>query len=249
MAKQLVCLQISFSNLCNDLSNNLHYVFLVPLDLAFLVDGATKVEPGNFKLMIMLIKLIYHVLPISSDGVHVGMVTYGDVGKLVFNFLQHKTIKSLDMAVDQLTLPGGNKNNVGAGLATTLSQIFSTSGRKGEEVKKAVVTFLVGKPDDDPTIYSNTMKSENIVSIVIAIYSDMTHASLIASSPDHVLLINNVMELLDNVDKIIEMMNKGKYFNMLYNSLYTYHAPSTERLRMGSRTNDYLFRYSWWTRS
>ena len=224
--KQLVCLQISFANLCKDLSNNVQTVFLVPLDLAFLVDGATKVEPGNFKLMIMFIKLIYHVLPVSSDGVHVGMVIYGDVGRMVFNFLQHKTIKSLDLAVDQLTLPGGNKNNVGAGLATALSQIFDTSGRKEEKVKKAVVTLLVGKPDDDPTIYSTKMKSEDIVSIVIAIYSDMTHANLIASSPDHVLLINNVMELLDNVDKIIEMINKGKYLNMLYNLLYTYHTPA-----------------------
>ena len=176
--------------------------------------------------MIMFIKLIYHVLPVSSDGVHVGMVIYGDVGRMVFNFLQHKTIKSLDLAVDQLTLPGGNKNNVGAGLATALSQIFDTSGRKEEKVKKAVVTLLVGKPDDDPTIYSTKMKSEDIVSIVIAIYSDMTHANLIASSPDHVLLINNVMELLDNVDKIIEMINKGKYLNMLYNLLYTYHTPA-----------------------
>ncbi len=183
----------------------------MPLDLAFLVDGATRVEPENFKIMMLVIKLIYHVLPVSNDGVHVGMVTFSDAGSMVFNFLQHKTIKSLDLVVDQLTLPGGNRNNVGAGLATTLSQLFATSGRKGTpRLKKAVVTFLVGSSDDDPTVYSKKLKSEDIVSIVIAINSNQEQANAIASSPDHVLLINNPMDLLDNVDRVIEMINKGK---------------------------------------
>ena len=183
----------------------------MPLDLAFLVDGAATVEPKNFKIMLLLIKSIYHVLPVSSDGVHVGMVTFSDDGSLVFNFLRHKTVKSLDTTVDQLTQPDGTRNNVGRGLATTLSQLFGTSGRrKTPRLKKAVVTFLVGNCDDDPTAYSKKMKSEDIVSIVIAINSNMAQASLIASSPNHVLLINNPTELFDNVDKIIEMINKGK---------------------------------------
>lgn len=183
--------------------------------MAFLVDGATTVEPENFKIVMLLIKLIYHVLPVSGDGVHVGMVTFSDVGNMVFNFRQHRTTKSLDTAVDQLTLPGGTRNNVGAGLATTLSQLFGASGRKSTRLKKAVLTFLVGKSDDDPTIHSNKLKSEGIISVVIAIYSDNTLANLIASSPDHVLLIDNPTHLFDNVDKIIEMLNKGKEFKHL----------------------------------
>ena len=181
--------------------------------MAFLVDGATRVGPENFKAMMVMIKLIYHVLPVSSDGVHVGMVTFSDAGRMIFNLLQHETIKSLDMVVDQLTLPGGTRNNIGAGLETTISQLFATSGRKGApRLKKAVVTFLMGNSDDDPTLYSKKLKSENIVSIVIAIGSNLAQANLISSSPDHVLLVNNPIELFDNVDRIIEMINEGKEF-------------------------------------
>ena len=179
--------------------------------MAFLVDGATRVEPENFKMMMAVTKLIYHVLPVSSDGVHVGLVTFSDAGNMVFNFLQHKSIKSLDRVADQLALPGGIKNNVGAGLAATLSQLFATSGRQGApRLKKAVVTFLVGNSDDDPTIQSKKLKSEDIVSIVIAVNSNLAQAGLIASSPDHVLLVNHPTELFDNLDKIIEMINKGE---------------------------------------
>lgn len=190
----------------------------MPLDLAFLVDGATIVGPQNFKMIMLIIKLIYHVLPVSNDGVHIGMVTFSDTGNKVFNFLQHATTKSLDLAIDQLTLPGGSSNNVGAGLASSLS-LFGESGRKGTRIRKAIVTFLVGKPDDDPTIYSDRMKSENIISIVVAIGSTAVHANLIASSPGHVLLINNPVDLSDNLDKVIEMINKGNSVNRFQNLL------------------------------
>lgn len=180
------------------------------------MDGATSVKPDAFKSMTMLMKTIYHVLPISSDGVNVGMVTFGEAGHLVFNLRQHTTIKSLDAAVDQVTLPGGAKNNVGAGLATTVFQLFGQSRRKETpRVKKAVVTLLVGTADDDPTIYSKKMQSENIVSIVIAINGDKTQADSIASSPDHVLLIDNPINLFDNLDTIIDMINKGKNYHEL----------------------------------
>ena len=184
-------------------------MFPVALDLAFVVDGSNVVGPATFALMTKFIKLIYHVLPVSAQGTHIGLVTFGDGGNMVFNFRQHRTIKSLDMAVDQLKLPGGTSNNVGAGLATAHSQLFGTSGRKRKNVKKAEVTFLVGKASDDPTIASNRMKSENIVSVVIAINSDMDPVKIIASSPDHILFINSPEQLPDFLDKVIEMINKG----------------------------------------
>jgi hypothetical protein len=184
-------------------------MFLVALDLAFVVDGSNTVGPETFKLIVEFIKFIYHVLPVSAKGTHIGMVTFGNAGNMVFNFRQHRTIKSLDMAIDQLKPPGGTKNNVGAGLAASHSQLFGTSGRKRKHVKKVVVTFLVGKADDDPTIYSKKIKSEDIVSVVIAINSDMAPVNLIASSPDHILSISHPAQLVVFVDKVIEMINKG----------------------------------------
>lgn len=188
---------------------NFNCMFSVPFDLAFVVDGANIVGPSTFKLITELIKSIYHVYPVSAKGTHVGMVTYSRTGNMVFNFKQHRSMKSLDMAVDQLKLPGGTNNNVGAGLAATHSQLFGTSGRKRKQIKKAMVTFLVGKPDDDPTTYAKKLKSEDIVSVVVAINSDMNSVKLIASSPDHILFINYPAQLIDFVDKIIEMINKG----------------------------------------
>jgi hypothetical protein len=191
-----------------------YFHHLVALDLAFVVDGSDIVGPGTFKLMIEFIKLIYHVLPVSAKGTHIGVVTFGNIGSMVFNFRQHRTIKSLDMAVDQLKLPGGTSNNVGAGLAVTDSQLFRTSGRRRKHVKKAVVTFLVGKASDDPKTYSSKMKSEDIVSIVIAINSDMVPVKLIASSPDHILFINDPALLVVFLDKVIDMINKGTFYKI-----------------------------------
>jgi hypothetical protein len=190
-------------------SLNVRYLFLVALDLAFVVDGTRVVGPDTFSEIIKFVKLIYHVFPVSAKGTHIGMVTFANAGNMVFNFRQHRTMKSLDMAVDQLKLPGGDKNNVGAGLATTHSQLFGTSGRKRPCVKKAVVTFLVGKPDDDVTVYANKMKSEHVVSVVIAINSDMVPVKLIASSSDHILSINTPKQMSDYLDKVIEMIDRG----------------------------------------
>lgn len=190
-------------------------MFLVALDLAFVVDGSNSVGPDTFKYIIEFIKFIYHVLPVSAKGTHIGMVSFSNIGNMVFNFRQHRTIKSLDMAINQLKLPGGTSNNVGAGLAATHSQLFGTSGRKRKNVKKAVVTFLVGKADDDPTIYSKKIKSEDIVSVVIAINSDMAPVNVIASSPDHILAINHPEQLVVFVDKVIEMINKGRLLYLL----------------------------------
>ena len=147
----------------------------------------------------------------SAKGTHVGMVTFSNVGNMVYNFRQHRTIKSLDMAVDQLKLPGGTVNNVGAGLAATHSQLFGTSGRKRKNVKKVVVTFLVGKPDDDPTVFSKKLKSEDIVSIVVAMNSPMDPVKAIASSLDHILSITDPVQLIGFVDKVIEMINRGTF--------------------------------------
>lgn len=185
------------------------YLFLVALDLAFVVDGSNSVGDRNFKLIIQFIKFVYHVLPVSAKGTHIGMVSFSNSGNMVFNFRQHRTMNSLDNAIDQLRIPGGTRNNVGAGLAAAHSQLFGTSGRKRRNVKKAVVTFLVGKADDDPTMYSKKFKSEDIVSVVIAINSDMAPVNVIASSPDHILAINHPEQLVVFVDKVIEMINKG----------------------------------------
>lgn len=194
--------------------------FPVALDLAFVVDGSDLVGPDTFKLIIKFIKLIYHVLPVSAKGAHVGLVTFSNIGSVVFNLKKYKTISSLDMAVDQLRLPGGTSNNVGAGLAATHSQMFEASGRKRKQVKKAAVIFLVGKADDDPTVYAKKMKSENIVSIVIAINSDMAPVNLIASSSDHILSINYPAQLFVFVDKVIEMINKGMLLLFTTNILF-----------------------------
>ena len=177
--------------------------------MAFVVDGSNSVGDRNFKLIIQFIKFVYHVLPVSAKGTHIGMVSFSNSGNVVFNFRQHRTMNSLDNAIDQLRIPGGTRNNVGAGLAAAHSQLFGTSGRKRKNVKKAVVTFLVGKADDDPTIYSKKVKSEDIVSVVVAINSDMAPVNVIASSPDHILAIKHPEQLVVFVDKVIEMINKG----------------------------------------
>lgn len=184
---------------------------IVALDLAFVVDGSNNVGPATFQLIMKFIKAVYHVLPVSRKGVHVGMVTFSDQGNLVFNFRQHRTIVDLDTVVDQLQLPGGSGNNAGSGLTLTHLQLFGYSGRK-HQVKKAVVTLLVGRSDDDVAAPVNKMKSEEIISIVIAINSDTGQVNLIASSPDHQLLLKDPQQLMDNIDKVIEMLNKGKSF-------------------------------------
>lgn len=185
------------------------FCVLVALDLAFVVDGSNNVGSATFTLLMKFIKAIYHTLPVSGKGVHIGMVTFGDQGNMVFNFRQHRTISDLDLAVNQLQLPGGSGNNAGAGLTVAHAQVFGGSGRKHKKVKKAMVTILVGKSDDDVVVQIKKIKSEDIISIIIGINSDTGQANLIASSPDHQLLLTDPRQLMDFIDKVIEMLNKG----------------------------------------
>ena len=73
-----------------------------------------------------------------------------------------------------------------------------------------MVTILVGKSDDDFAVQIKKIKSEDIISIIIGINGDTGQANLIASSPDHLLLLTDPRQLMDFIDKVIEMINKGK---------------------------------------
>lgn len=218
------------------------------------MDGSNNVGPATFALLIKFIKAIYHTLPVSGKGVHIGMVTFGDQGNMVFNFRQHRTISDLDLAVDQLQLPGGSGNKAGAGLTVAHTQVFSGSGRKHKMVKKAVVTILVGKSDDDVAVPIKKIKSEDIISIIIGINSYSGEAKLIASSPDHQLLLTDPRQLMDFIDKVIEMLNKGKQRNLfrsitkLTNCFLCSFVPCNILSIMDYETYDFFpfFSNTWW---
>ena len=194
---------------------------IVPFDLGFLVDGSKHVGRRNFKLLMQFVKYIYKPFAVSRKGVHVGLVVFTSNGKLQFGFKDHFSQRALDKAVNQVSFPGERGHSLGEAVTDTKRVLFAESGRKN--VRKALVTIVVGKSDDDISSAATSLKTDGIRSVVVGMKkNDAKQIETLATSSTH-YYINLVYEsLAATIDGVIQKI--GKHDLISYSKSHSYLA-------------------------
>lgn len=117
-----------------------------PIDIVFLIDGSEIISEIDFRSLIEIAKITFNQFPISQEGVHVALVIYGSITKIVFNLDQLYDFKSIETAVRDLK-PIGGAPAVGLALQTVKDSVFAAKSRV--DVPKRLVHMMCGKTIDD----------------------------------------------------------------------------------------------------
>jgi hypothetical protein len=154
------------------------------------------------------VKYIYKPFAVSRKGVHVGLVVFTDTGKLQIGLKDHFSQVALDKAMEQVSYPGRQGHSLGQAVIDTKSGLFDSSGRKN--VRKALVTIMVGKSDDDVASAATTLKTDGITSVVVGMAkNDGKQIETLASSSKHYYIDLVYFSLAATIDGVIEKI--GRY--------------------------------------
>lgn len=194
------------------------HISLVPFDLGFLVDGSKRVGKHRFKLLMQFVKYIYKPFAVSQKAVHVGLVVFTDTGKLQIGLKDHFGQVALDKAVNQISYPRQRGHSLGQAVVDTKRVLFDASGRKN--VRKALVTIVVGTSDDDIASAATALKTDGITSVVVGmVKNNGKQIETLASSSKHYYIDLVYHSLAATIDGVIEKI--GKYKKSISFKVYT----------------------------
>lgn len=138
-------------------------MFIVILDLAFLIDGSSAVfNEQNFQQMLGFVSAVAHSFSISHHMTRVGVVVFSLEAFVIFNFHTYFDIQNIDQALSTVQFPGtdGPGTYIGRGLHVAKHYLFSNSGRA--HVPRAIVLLVAGKSIDDVITPSMDIRSYGV---------------------------------------------------------------------------------------
>ncbi len=196
------------------------------------MDGSKHVGKHRFKLLMQFVKYIYKPFAVSQKGVHVGLVVFTDTGKLQIGLKDHFGQVALDKAVNQVSYPGQRRHSLGQAVVDTKRVLFDASGRKN--VRKALVTIVAGKSDDDVASGATTLKTDGITSVVVGMAkNNVKQIETLASSSKHYYIDLVYTSLAATIDGVIEKIGKSillmstPFINLCFIWNYIFKLPQT----------------------
>ena len=125
-------------------------------DVAFVVDGSGSISdppdgsPGKWDYHLSFAASVVSKLPVSATGTHVGLVTFGNTGQVVFDLARYTN--SANSAIRNAILgsiyPGGLSNTSG-GLWVAQAQLFSRRPGDRQAVPNIIVVLTDGRATRD----------------------------------------------------------------------------------------------------
>lgn len=183
-------------------------------DVGFVVDGSDIVEEqgsGNFRKLLEFVKEVQRALPISVNGIHLGVVTYGDEAEANMDFNINFSQENFESAIDGINYPGGVTKTANA-LGIVMKELLPSSERVN--VQHVIVLLTAGKSEDDPVSIAEEIKASGAVMFCIGVGMMFDRAQLDAmassSSSTHVMTIG-FNELSSLVKTLAAAIVKGKH--------------------------------------
>ena len=182
-------------------------------DLGFVVDGSNVVDEqgtGNFRKCLEFVKDIFRSFPVSMDGVHAGLITYGTNARLNINFDSLLDQLRIEAAIDTISYPG-TEPNAGNALGTAMSKLFPHSGR--QNVAHVLVLILGSNPKDEVEASAEELRASGIKIFCIGVGGrfDQSQLDMIASSPSDTYVITTEFDTLRSaVPILVSRIGAGK---------------------------------------
>lgn len=178
---------------------------ILAFDLGFVVDGSKVIDEqgtGNFRKCLEFVKEILRSFPVSSEGVHAGLITYGKNARLSFNFDTLLDQSSIEAAIDTISYPG-TESYTGNALDTAMSKLYPHSGR--QSVAHLLVLISGSNSQDEFEESAEELKASGIKVFCIGVGGryDQSQLDMIASSPSDTYVITAEFDTLRNVVPIL----------------------------------------------
>ena len=181
------------------------------VDIVFLLDSSNQVSLGHFKQELLLFDTVAQSFPVRKDGVNFASMTYSDEIQVPFQLNTHEDKPTLSIAIQAIQFSGG-ASRVGQAIAALKSSILDKSGRPS--ASKVVVVIMAKKSEDDVLVPASALKAQGVKLIMVGIGKDVDASLLgsLASSPDSVLLVDDIEELPTQAAPLVVKINNGKFF-------------------------------------
>lgn len=177
------------------------------------MDGSKVVDEqgtGNFRKCLEFVKEIFRSFPVSSEGVHAGLITYGTNARLNINFDTLLDQSRIEAAIDTISYPG-TEPYAGNALDTAMSKLFPHSGR--QRVAHMLVLILGSNSQDEVEASAEELRASGIKIFCVGVGGrfDQSQLDMIASSPSDTYVITTEFDALRNVAPILaSRISEGK---------------------------------------
>ena len=177
----------------------------IAFDLGFVVDGSKVVDEqgtGNFRKCLQFVKEVFRSFPVSSEGVHAGLITYGTNARLNINFDSLVDQPGIEAAIDTISYPG-TEPNAGNALGAAMSQLFPHSGR--QNVAHVLVLILGSNAQDEVEASAEELRASGVKIFCVGVGRrfDQSQLDMIASSPSDTYVITTEFDVLRNAVLIL----------------------------------------------
>ncbi|CAH1777003.1 unnamed protein product [Owenia fusiformis] len=171
-------------------------------EIVFVLDSSGSVGSSNFNKIKAFVINIVKFLPIASDEVRIGVISYESSVYHIIRLHQYTTQTSLQNAIRSIPYQGGG---TATGTAINAGRVELRSGRANTPKLLVVVTDGKASYNSDPIQPSNAARSEGIVMFAVGIgRTDDAELRAIANDPDqeHMFYVGN-FNALESIRKYL----------------------------------------------
>lgn len=143
------------------------------MDLAFLIDSSGSIKKSNpedesydnWSLLKAFVKKVINSMNVGEDTNHIGLATYSDEAKVIFNLQEYFFKPDIFWAIDNMPYLGENTNTA-AGLRSIREEIF---GKKGDRPDAQNVLILITDGYSNRDMNETKTQAEQLATIGIEV--------------------------------------------------------------------------------
>lgn len=196
-------------------------------DIAFAVDSSRSVHIAGVRRSKEFILKVLKGIPISQDGVHIGLIRFSTKSDLIFGFRDHFTYSSVTAAIKKMKYSRGGTRTYAA-LSQARTDLFASppAGSSRPNIAKFLIVLTDGMSTNVKlTIQeARALKSEGVHIVAVGIGSTVNRKELlgIASRPRDIIRVRSYSNLVKIVDDVRERICTGELVLSLLPDLFNF---------------------------
>ncbi|XP_011603520.2 collagen alpha-6(VI) chain isoform X2 [Takifugu rubripes] len=175
----------------------------IPGDLIFLIDSSGSIYPEDYKKMKDFMKSVIKQSIVGKNEVHVGVMQYSTIQKLVFPLNQYYTKDELSKAIDEMQQIGGGTHTGEA--ITDVSQYFDARNGGRPDLKQRLVVVTDGESQDEVRQPAEALRAKGVIVYSIGVVAANTSQLLEISGTPNRMYAGRDFDALKDLEKQMAM--------------------------------------------
>lgn len=177
------------------------------MDVVFLVDTSGSIREKNFKKIRSFLGDLVFSLDVDTGDIHVGMVSFADDEKLIFDLDEYNDRVDMRDAINGMEYTRGTTNTA-AGLKYVRERLFNGRGGDRRDVNNVIVILTDGNSNEKEKTVTEAMAAKadgiHIITMALGGWLDEYELRAIASDPwkTNLIEVTSYQLLPDFIDQI-----------------------------------------------